>query len=43
MNDIETDLNKKKEKLNKFEPEYHTGEKKKKPSKKDDFFLEGSE
>ena len=43
MNDIETDLNKKKEKLNKFEPEYHTGEKKKKPSKKDDFFLEVSE
>ena len=42
MDDIESDLNKRKEKLNKFEPEYHAGEQKKKPSKKDDFFLEGS-
>ena len=43
MDDIEKDLTKRKDKLNKFEPEYKTGQDKKKASKKDDFFLEGSQ
>jgi hypothetical protein len=43
MDDIETELTKRKDKLNKFEPEYQAGEEQKKPSKKDDFFLESSE
>ena len=40
MEDIEKDLAEKKEKLNKFDAEYKS---KQKPSKKDDFFLSGSE
>jgi hypothetical protein len=39
MDDIEEDLAKKQEKLNKFEPEYK--QQHRQPSKKDDFFLEG--
>jgi hypothetical protein len=42
MNDIEADLSKKKEKLNQFEAEYKAGTKRR-PSKKDDFFLEEPE